>query len=182
MIQRPIISRLTHASTYHGSRLSLAPSSEVFIQTELQRHHRRNSAASALLQNYRNFYKYLRARGYPDTFLSKQFRRSPGFARRHNVLFKTPSVSNTKDDGVSALILSYSPGAIQLTAGVLVDRNELLPTHLAKRRNVYAWLRGVLLCQRCVSSYWYVSVCRAWHLRVCGASCLPVWWFRRHFL
>ena len=92
------------------------------------------------MTNYRNFYKYLRARGYPDAFLAKNFRKAPSFTRRHNTLFGTSPVKN--DDGVTALILPYSPGAIKLTTGVLVDREGYLPPHLAKRRNVYAWRRA----------------------------------------
>ena len=103
-------------------------------------HHRRNSSAVTLLRHYRDFYNYLRARGYPDAFLAN-FRRAPSFTRRHNTLFSTSLV--TKDnESVSALILPYSPGATKLTTGVLVDREGYLPTHLAKRRNVYAWRRA----------------------------------------
>ena len=59
---------------------------------------------------------------------------------RHNTLFGTSPVND--NDGVTALILPYSPGAIKLTTGVLVDRERYLPPHLAKRRNVYAWRRA----------------------------------------
>ena len=72
------------------------------------------------------------------TLLMLPWRNAITHVMEYTMLYWNSRGASTGND----LILPYSPGATKLTTGVLVDREGYLPTHLAKRRNVYAWRRA----------------------------------------